>query len=987
MLAVAGMIAGVVCSLAGCSKMAYRLAADKEVNYLVAQKSNDSRWDMPNFTIGMDPRARYFDPTDPDGTPMPYDDPASHLYMHCLAGKKGYPCWHMNGDWYDLENPKWKELLAKYNEITKDGSIKLTMNGSVCLGQVHSGDYRTQIETIYQSALDVSTERFRFDVQFFGDSTVAFAHTGPNESPTGKETNTLTYGAVSPDKTYQLTKTFATGGELLVGFANSFVWQFAGQDSNVTNSLLNFSLIQPLLRNGGRVVALETLTRAERALLANLRYFERYRQGFYANMTVGNSFVGPVQGPVRVGGFLGGTGLTGFSGQGAGGIGTVASGAFGITNSGFGGGGTGGAGIGFVSGGAGSVGGFVGLLQLLQQVRNAEENLNALLRTLGLLEANLDAGLIDIVQVDQLRQQIESARATLLAAQVGYQTQLDSFKAANLGLPPDVAVEPDDTMLNQFQFLDPRTVNVQHMIDDFVKVVGELPPEPSEADLNRAVELLTTLRQKAADQFVTAAADMKSLDAKSVERKKIMDSKKIARFDADRKRMADSLADVDSRFDQTQGTLEHLRSNMTIENRAKSADDVVSLSTGLSGLVQELALIKARARVETVTVPLIELKSDRALEIARANRLDWMNNRAQLVDSWRLIAYNAQALKAGLDLTFSGDLGTVGNNPAAFNGKNGDLRVGLRFDAPFTRRLERNNYRSVLITYQATRRSLYQFQDSVNFSLRNLIRTLEQLEVNLEIQRRAVVIAIRRADKTREDLNKPPAPVLPGQQPESLGPTVAQNLIFALNDLQAAQNTFMSVVLNHLENRILLYRELGIMELDDCGMWIDKPIVESDWLSEDQCPMPPEVPGDWMKDANVDPQDVDDFSARHQRDLEDGRLDSAMMAGRPAKKLAPRASAERKAERNPGALAEPPSRDAPPRRSPPRQGGANPGDLEPQKLSRILAPELDPRAHRPDSHDSRQRATSDEPAPEDFVEPKKRADVESPSAAGPILRR
>ena len=448
MLAVAGMIAGVVCSLAGCSKMAYRLAADKEVNYLVAQKSNDSRWDMPNFTIGMDPRARYFDPTDPDGTPMPYDDPASHLYMHCLAGKKGYPCWHMNGDWYDLENPKWKELLAKYNEITKDGSIKLTMNGSVCLGQVHSGDYRTQIETIYQSALDVSTERFRFDVQFFGDSTVAFAHTGPNESPTGKETNTLTYGAVSPDKTYQLTKTFATGGELLVGFANSFVWQFAGQDSNVTNSLLNFSLIQPLLRNGGRVVALETLTRAERALLANLRYFERYRQGFYANMTVGNSFVGPVQGPVRVGGFLGGTGLTGFSGQGAGGIGTVASGAFGITNSGFGGGGTGGAGIGFVSGGAGSVGGFVGLLQLLQQVRNAEENLNALLRTLGLLEANLDAGLIDIVQVDQLRQQIESARATLLAAQVGYQTQLDSFKAANLGLPPDVAVEPDDTMLD-----------------------------------------------------------------------------------------------------------------------------------------------------------------------------------------------------------------------------------------------------------------------------------------------------------------------------------------------------------------------------------------------------------------------------------------------------------------------------------------------------------------------------------------------------------
>ncbi len=85
------------------------------------------------------------------------------------------------------------------------------------------------------------------------------------------ESNTLTYGAGPGDKTYLLSKQFSTGGELLVGFANSFVWQFAGPDSNVTSSLLNFSLVQPLLRNGGRALILETLTRAERNLLSNLR--------------------------------------------------------------------------------------------------------------------------------------------------------------------------------------------------------------------------------------------------------------------------------------------------------------------------------------------------------------------------------------------------------------------------------------------------------------------------------------------------------------------------------------------------------------------------------------------------------------------------------------------------------------------------------------------------------------------------------------------
>ena len=47
------------------------------------------------------------------------------------------------------------------------------------------------------------------------------------------------------------------------------------------------------------------------------------------------------------------------------------------------------------------------------------------------------------------------------------------------------------------------------------------------------------------------------------------------------------------------------------------------------------------------------------------------------------------ALKAGVNLVFNGDLGTVGNNPVAFNGQKGDLRIGLAFDAPLTRRLER----------------------------------------------------------------------------------------------------------------------------------------------------------------------------------------------------------------------------------------------------------------------------------------------------------
>jgi hypothetical protein len=131
----------------------------------------------------------------------------------------------------------------------------------------------------------------------------------------------------------------------LVGFANSFVWEFTGGDANLTSSIASFSLVQPLLRGAGRNIALEQLTIVERVLLGNLRAYERYRHGFYTRVAIGEL---GVSGPSRRGGFLGGTGLTGFSGTGAGGLGGVgAATGFGRTSFGTGGGGGGGSGSGF----------------------------------------------------------------------------------------------------------------------------------------------------------------------------------------------------------------------------------------------------------------------------------------------------------------------------------------------------------------------------------------------------------------------------------------------------------------------------------------------------------------------------------------------------------------------------------------------------------------------------------------------------------------
>jgi hypothetical protein len=829
----------------GCSLKFYRNQANDEVECLVNEKSNDPRWELLNYSIFMDERARYFDPTSPDNPPMPQDDPASNVFMNCVDGMKGFKYWHANGDNPYLENPVWRDIIAEYTEVVDDGVIKLPLDGTVRLAILHSNSYRTQIETLYLSALDVSTERFRFDVQFFGNTETLYGIDG-RESPGGASS------VLAQNTNFEMRKRFATAGEMVVNFANSFVWQFSGTNSNTAFSLINFNFVQPLLRRGGRVIALEQLTIVERALLANLRAFQRYRQGFYTNVVVGND--AGVVGPQRRGGFFGGTGLTGFTGQGAGGFGGVGQ-ATGFGGGGFGGAaaaaGGGGSGSGFAGGGAGNIGGFLGLLQFMQQVRNLQDNLTAQERSLGLLEANLDAGLIDIAQVDQFRQNIETERANLLTARVSFANQLDNFKVDILTLPPDLPIMLDDTMIRQFRLIDPATQALQNKAEDFVSLLGDLPLEPTQQEVAQSLHVLSTLVERVDKRIESAQSDMARLEEASPKREAIMNEEEIERFRQDKINLQATLDELIERHDNQIEQLTELGESLDATPTSQATDRLVSLSTGLVAILQEMILVQARARVETVTLEHVKLTPEEAIKIARGWRLDWMNNRAALVDSWRLIAFNANALESGLDFTFNGDLGTSGNNAAKFQAPTGNVEMGLRFDAPFTRLVERNNWVQSLIDFQRDRRRLITYQDSIYFSLRRDLRQLYQLDRNLEIQRRAVVIAVRRVDQTREVLAAPPPPVAPGEPANQLGPTAAQNLLTALADLRNSQNNFMSVWLNHYATRMVLYRDLGIMELDDNGLWIDRPINAQEWIEKDPFPLPPSAPQEWLEAAGI----------------------------------------------------------------------------------------------------------------------------------------
>jgi hypothetical protein len=240
--------------------------------------------------------------------------------------------------------------------------------------------------------------------------------------------------------------------------------------------------------------------------------------------------------------------------------------------------------------------------------------------------------------------------------------------------------------------------------------------------------------------------------------------------------------------------------------------------------------------------------------------MDFMNGRAALVDRWRSIQINADALQSILNVTVNGEIGTARNNPVSFRDSRGNLQLGLEFDAPLTRLLERNNYRQSLIDYQRSRREFIQSHDSLHLGLRGLLRQIEQLRMDLEIQRRAVTIAIRRVDMTRAAFYAPVRPPQPGQRPAQFGPTAAQNLLTALASLRNTQNNLMGVWLNYYAARMRLARELGTMKLDQDGRWIDYSVTNASLANAsdiDVSNMPPALPSEWIKLADRLPKQSD----------------------------------------------------------------------------------------------------------------------------------
>lgn len=823
---------------AGChSPTFYHYQADDDAYHLVEEKNYSPQWHLDRISVNPDPQSRIFDPFNLDCPPMPLDDPAANQYMHIVDGKRAYWGWEKNGVTADVDNPDW----LNYMPLNDEGQLVLNVDRAVELSRKNSTTYQRQVENLYLQALDVSFQRFRFDAQLFGGYETFFTADGPVKGG-GNSRSVLTANT----RSIQMKKLFATGGQLVTGFANNLMWQFSGPNTHTVNSLIDFSLVQPLLRTGGRKVVLESLTQQERDLLAAVRDMQRYNQSFYLNIVAGR---GLTSGP-RVGG--------GFPS-------VSPNGSFGV-------------------------GGYYGLLQQKQRIRNQESNIASLRSSLAQLEAFFEAGRIDSFQVELTRQQLFQTQSSLLSAKTSLASSLDDFKIT-MGLPPEIFLELErDPFFEQFNLLDPVFTPVTNKLNDIQLTVGnaitEILPNPEDVEIDQPPPELAWSQDVEARlngvqkfnqqlkiilQFIDdelfplverdvehleeilpeRIADLTELQAKLAGKKTQVPGEAVSEGVLSTKRLQQlppalraELLDLRKRFAASKTNLDEinkaidkliaegpsLKPDKVFERLSETVfaavpDEITKLRADVLGL----SLVQARARAESVTLAPVDISSDTALEVARIYRLDWMNAQASYVDSWRKIQIAANDLMSNLDVTFTGSIGNIGNNSVKFNSDNGELRAGLQWDAPLTRLVERNAYRTAQINYERTRRSYYQYRDQISQGLRDTIRNLDLNRINFELRRAAVQVAISQVERTQLTLQQP---VKPNQTNQQFDSNTARNLLNALSSLLSAQNDFLSVGVSYEVLRRGLDVDMGTVQLDDRGIWIDPGSIEGDYWDE-----------------------------------------------------------------------------------------------------------------------------------------------------------
>ncbi len=543
----------------------------------------------------------------------------------------------------------------------------------------------------------------------------------------------------------------------------------SGPGGHSISSDLVLSLTQPLLRGACRHVRLENLTQAERSLLYQVRDFAHFRREFYLSITQS----------------------------------------------------------------------YLRLLTQIQALRNQQANLQSLELNLREHQELFSRKMVSQIQVDQVFQQYQSGRIDVYGAEQNLANAFDAFKI-QLGLPPQVELKLDEQLLKRFELASPEVEQLGSDIEAlYQELVQFLPPEvPSHEDVARWTEKVVQFSQRIAELRPQIEDEFDQWEAKLdkgppptasqetridlEQQQSIVRQLKLALTDLDKELSADETDRPHWVEDVGQMPLDEAWNWLSRHIGAQLRDQADTLFT-----------VQNQVRLFQIDVVPLDLDFDAGVQLAYDQRLDLMNEKAQVFDAFRKVEVAANALQSNLNLQSSITLGTEPgkDNPLRFDASANQYQVGLEFDGPLNRFNERNAYRATQIAYQQSRREFMSAHDRAANQIRSDLRELRVNALNFQISRQQLIAAIRQVEEAQFNLRT-------ATEPNS---NLTRDLLQALQGLLGAKNNLISNWIQYEIGRIQLFVDLDALKLDDRGVWLN----ETENLGA----------GDGNSDSSVEPVD------------------------------------------------------------------------------------------------------------------------------------
>lgn len=213
-----------------------------------------------------------------------------------------------------------------------------------------------------------------------------------------------------------------------------------------------------------------------------------------------------------------------------------------------------------------------------------------------------------------------------------------------------------------------------------------------------------------------------------------------------------------------------------------------------------------------------EMEPQRAVALALEHRLDLRAGQERVYDAQRKVVVAADALGGEFTLLGSAragerrSLGTAGLDNAQLRPEKGFYSTLLSLNLPFERTAERNNFRNSLIALDRQVRSFQEREDQIKLEVHNGLRDLLEFREGLRIQAQAVRVAQRRVESTSLFLQA--------------GRAEIRDLLEAQEALVSARNALTSALLNYRIAELALQRDMGVLQVNEKGLWIEYPVAD-----------------------------------------------------------------------------------------------------------------------------------------------------------------